>query len=97
MDVAGEINQFSERKNRRGNFKVKFVSERKPRFRGQPGDAGNFGGRPWVLIVEEIMRRGINTVENVRRDDSGPGGNKQLDGKQMLALWKAVENKKNPN
>ena len=43
------------------------------------------------------MRRGINTVENVRRDDSGPGGNKQLDGKQMLALWKAVENKKNPN
>ena len=81
----------------KGDFRVKFVSQRKPRFRGQTGDAGYFGGSPWLLIVEEKIRRGINTVENVRHDDSGPGGNKQLDGKEMLALWKAVENKRNPN
>ena len=80
-----------------GQFKVKFVSKRTKGFRGQSGDAGNMDRMPWKLIVEEIAKQGIQSVEYVRHDDSEPTNKKQLDGKEMLALWKSVEKKQHPN
>jgi hypothetical protein len=75
----------------KGLFKIKFVSTRKKGFRGQTGQAGHADRNPWGCVVNLITERGVGAVEYIRHDDDGPGANKQLDGKEMLALWKAVE------
>ena len=79
----------------KGLFKVKFADKRTKGHRGQPRDAGNFEAQPWQLIVQEIAKVGIGEVEDVRHDNRGePKGQVKFDGKEMLALWKAVERQK---
>jgi hypothetical protein len=78
----------------KGLFKVKFVSERKNGHRGQPGAAGNWDRQPWQLVVERLAKDGIRKVESVRHDDENPTNKEQLNHKELLALWKAVEQQK---
>ena len=49
----------SRKERMKGLFKVKFVSERTPGFRGQPGDAGNWDRQPWQLVVERLAKDGV--------------------------------------
>jgi hypothetical protein len=50
-------------------------------------------GSRWGLIVEEIAKRGIESVERVRHDE--PTNKKLLTHQEMLDLWKAVEKQEN--
>jgi hypothetical protein len=55
------------------------------------GGMGNKGPMPWKELVNLIAERGIRVVRKIQHFNKEPRNYHQLDDKELLKLWKAVE------
>lgn len=59
---------------------------------GRDIDKGHYTARSLNKIIKIIAEKGIGCVETIRHDDRTPRRNtRQLNGKEMLEMWKAFE------
>ena len=57
------------------------------------GMQGHNAPRSFEEIINLIAEQGVENVQYVQHADKGKDGSHRFDGKEMLALWKAVKSK----
>ena len=73
--------------------KDKFTIERaRPRKTSLPPEP--LTGITWNQLVTAISRNGIFMADRIRYANEGTGGTREIDGSDMLRLWKEVERNK---
>jgi|HubBroStandDraft_4_1064222.scaffolds.fasta_scaffold534217_1 hypothetical protein len=73
-----------------GVYSVKLNRDRSLGFKYWGGQ-GNKGPMPWRELVDLIANGGIKAVRKIQHADKEPKNYHQLDDKEMLKLWKAVD------